>query len=175
MFSSFPTFDPLRLTVGFQQLGFSGHEADEILYKNHNIVCELVGNQSITFVINLGTFEDDIERLVSGIEDVSSSASIMRIEGRSKLSVSAPFPNVKINLNPRDAFFAKKRRENIKECVGKVCGELICTYPPGIPVMIPGEIISEEALDYLLHLKDKGASIVSASDPKLSSLLVCNV
>uniref|UniRef100_A0A0A0LSC9 Orn/Lys/Arg decarboxylase C-terminal domain-containing protein n=2 Tax=Cucumis sativus TaxID=3659 RepID=A0A0A0LSC9_CUCSA len=69
----------------------------------------------------------------------------------------------------------KKRRENIKECVGKVCGELISPYPPGIPVMIPGEIISEEAVDYLLHLKGKVASISGASDPKLSSLLVCNV
>ena len=175
MLSNFPAVDPLRLTIGFQQLGISGYEADEILYKNHNIVCELVGNQSITFVINLGTSEDDIERLVSGIEDVSSFASVQRIEGRSKLSVSALFPNVKISLNPRDAFFVKKRRENIKECVGKVCGELICPYPPGIPVMIPGEIISEEVVDYLLHLKGKGASISGASDPKLSSLLVCNV
>ncbi|XP_022987165.1 uncharacterized protein LOC111484796 isoform X1 [Cucurbita maxima] len=175
MFSNFPAIDPLRLTIGFQQLGLSGYEADETIYKNHNIVCELVGNQSITFVINLGTCEDDIERLVSGIDDVSSFASILRIEGRSKFSVSAPFPNVKINLNPRDAFFSKKRRENIKECVGKVCGELVCPYPPGIPVMIPGEIISEEVLDYLLHLKSKGASISGASDPKLSSLLVCNV
>lgn len=175
MFSNFPAIDPLRLTIGFQQLGLSGYEADEILYKNHNIVCELVGNQSMTFVINLGTSEDDIERLVLGIEDVSSFASILRIEGRSKLGVSAPFPNVKISLNPRDAFFAKKRRENIQECVGKVCGELICPYPPGIPVMIPGEIISEEVVDYLLHLKGKGASISGASDPKLSSLLVCNV
>ncbi|XP_016901835.2 uncharacterized protein LOC103495919 isoform X1 [Cucumis melo] len=175
MFSNFPVVDPLRLTIGFQQLGISGYEADEILYKNHNIVCELVGNQFITFVINLGTSEDDIERLVLGIENVSSFASVMRIEGRSKLSVSALFPNVKISLNPRDAFFVKKRRENIKECVGKVCGELICPYPPGIPVMIPGEIISEEVVDYLLHLKGKGASISGASDPKLSSLLVCNV
>ncbi|XP_022134879.1 uncharacterized protein LOC111007031 [Momordica charantia] len=175
IFSNSPAIDPLRLTIGFQQLGLSGYEADEILHKNHDIVCELVGTQSITFVINLGTCEDDIERLVSGIEDVSSLASILRIEGRSKLSTSAPFPDIKIVLNPRDAFFAKKRRENIKECVGKVCGELICPYPPGIPVTIPGEVISEEVLDYLLHLKSKGASISGASDPQLSSLLVCNV
>ncbi|XP_038878280.1 arginine decarboxylase-like [Benincasa hispida] len=173
--TNFPAIDPLRLTIGFQQLGLSGYEADEILYKNHDIVCELVGNQSITFVINLGTSEDDIERLVPGIEDVCSFASILGIEERSKLNVSAPFPNVKISLNPRDAFFAKKRRENIKECVGKVSGELICPYPPGIPVMIPGETISEEVVDYLLHLKGIGASISGASDPKLSSLLVCNL
>ncbi|XP_022134878.1 uncharacterized protein LOC111007030 [Momordica charantia] len=170
-----PTIDPLRLTIGFQQFGLTGNEADEILHKNHDIVCELFGTQSITYVTTLGTCEDDIQRLVSGIEDISSSASILRVEGRSKLSLFAPFPDNKIALSPRDGFFAKKRRENFEECVGKVCGELISPYPPGIPVMIPGEVISEQVLDYFLHLKSKGATVDSASDPQLASLLVCNV
>ncbi|KAG6589653.1 hypothetical protein SDJN03_15076, partial [Cucurbita argyrosperma subsp. sororia] len=175
IFSNFPASDPLRLTVGFQQLGLSGYEADKMLYKNHDIVCELFGTKSITYAINLGTCEGDIRRLVSGIEDVSSFASILEIEGSNKLSVSTPFLDIKFSLNPRDAFFAKKRRVKIEECVGKVSGELLSPYPPAIPVIFPGEVISKEALEYLMLLKSKGASISGASDPQLTSLLVCNV
>ncbi|XP_022134581.1 uncharacterized protein LOC111006813 [Momordica charantia] len=175
IFPNFPAIDPLRLTIGFQQLGLSGYKADEILHKNHGLICELIGTQSVTLVINLGICERDIQRLVSGLEDVSSYGSILRIEGRSKVIVSAPFTDIRIKMNPRDAFFARKRRENIRESVGEVCGELICPYPPGIPVTIPGEVITEEVRDFLLHLKNKGACITGASDPQLSSIVVCNV
>jgi hypothetical protein len=57
-FSNFPAIDPWRLTIGFWQLGLSGYEADEILCRDHGIICELVGTQSLTFVINLGTSRD---------------------------------------------------------------------------------------------------------------------
>lgn len=174
-FSSFPAFDPLRLTIGFHQLGLSGYEANEILHKNHGVICELIGTQSITIVINLGICEHDIKRLVLGLEDVSSFAPNPGTEGRSKLNIYAPFTDIKIGLNPREAFFAKKRRQSISESVGEVCGELICPYPPGIPVTIPGEIITKKVRDVLLHLKSKGACITGASDSQLASLIVCNV
>lgn len=55
-----------------------------------------------------------------------------------------------------------------------VCGELICPYPPGIPLVIPGELITKEALDYLLYVRSNGAIINGASDPLLSSIVVCD-
>ena len=87
---------------------------------------------------------------------------------------AAPFGEITISLNPRDAFFKRKRRVSIEECIGEVCGEMICPYPPGIPVMIPGETITEKALDYLVNVRSKGAVISGASDPQLSSILVCD-
>ncbi|KAJ0031298.1 hypothetical protein Pint_13853 [Pistacia integerrima] len=172
-FPNFPVMDPLRLTFGFRQLGLSGYEADEILYGDQMVVCELVGTQSITFAINLGTCRKHIHRLVSGLQHVSAtSLSVEKVEKRVEHSGLAPFADINISLNPREAFFARKRKVSIGESLGKICGEIICPYPPGIPVMIPGEIITERALDYLQHVKD---NISGASDPLLSSIVICDM
>lgn len=169
---NFPVIDPLRLTIGFGQLNLSGYEADEILYEGHKIICELVGTSSITFAFNLGTCKDHVERLVSGVKHVTVSSTRGTV-AKAEPSVSAPFADFKTSLIPRDAFFAIKRRVSIANCVGEVCGELICPYPPGIPVMTPGETITERALDYLLDARRNGAMISGTSDPRLSSILVC--
>ncbi|XVF19085.1 hypothetical protein REPUB_Repub11eG0079800 [Reevesia pubescens] len=175
-FSKFPVIDPLRLTFGFWQLGLSGFEADEILYRDHGVVSELVGTRSITLAINLGTCRDHIKRLASGIKNISAaSLSFQTIKEKADSCGSAPFTDITMCLNPREAFFASKRKVAFGESLGRICGELICPYPPGIPVMIPGEIITKRALDYLLLVKNKGAIISGASDPLLSSLVVCDI
>lgn len=177
----FPEIEPMRLTFGFSQLGLSGYEADEMLYRNHMVICELVGIQSITFAISIGTSREHIRRLVSGIKQVSStSISIENFTKHAELNVSPPLSDFNICLNPREAFFTRKRKVSISESLGKTCGELICPYPPGIPVLIPGEIITGEALNYIMHIKSSDMSLSStvisgASDPTLSSIVVCDL
>ncbi|PQQ10603.1 arginine decarboxylase-like [Prunus yedoensis var. nudiflora] len=166
----------IRKISGFQQLGLSGYEADEILYEDHEIICELVETQSITFAMNLGTCREHVQRLVSGIKHLaatcaSTPAAKRKVEGGN----SALFADIETSLIPRDAFFSGKRRVSIENSLGEVCGELICPYPPGIPVMVPGETITKKALDYLLDARSKGAVISGASDPQLSSIVVCNM
>ncbi|XP_030541352.1 arginine decarboxylase-like [Rhodamnia argentea] len=172
-FSNCSTMDPLRLTLGFWQLGLSGYEADEILDRDHGIVCELVGSRYITLALNLGTHKEHIQRLVSGIKRLSVASAAKSIEGTVNKGDLGPFIDIEMAISPRDAFFMNKRKASIEECPGKICGELICPYPPGIPLLIPGEIITERALDYLMQVKKDGALITGASDPLLSSLIVC--
>ncbi|OMO77964.1 hypothetical protein COLO4_24913 [Corchorus olitorius] len=175
-FSNFPLIDPLRLTFGFWQLGLSGFEADEILDKDHGVICELVGTRSITFAINLGTCRDHIQRLASGINKLSTDSwSLQNKKGKADHWGSAPFTEITMCLNPRESFFARKRKVAIGESLGSICGELICPYPPGIPVMVPGEIITKRALDYLLLVRNKGALITGVSDPFLSSIVICDI
>lgn len=185
--STFPDFrfiDPLRLTFGFWKLGLSGYEAHETLFNGLMVVCELVGTKSMTFPFNLGTCKEHVPRLVSAIKQVSTSNLC---NGKSvKHSVLEPFADINISSSPRDAFFARKRKVSIKESLGKVCGELICPYPPGIPVIIPGELITTRALDYLVHIRslisgaDENPTLASvvirgASDPSLSSIVICDI
>ncbi|KAB2079388.1 hypothetical protein ES319_A05G001300v1 [Gossypium barbadense] len=177
-FSNFPVIDPLRLTFGFWRLGLSGFEADETLYSNQGVISELVGTRSITFAINLGTCRDHIQRLACGIKNLSEASllSFEKIKGQIEDHCgSAPFTDITMCLNPREAFFARKRKVSIGESLGKICGELICPYPPGIPVMIPGETITKKALEYLVLVKNKGATISGASDPLLNSIVICDV
>ncbi|BAT90864.1 uncharacterized protein HKW66_Vig0139220 [Vigna angularis] len=174
-FSNFPAIDPLRLTVGFWKLGLSGYEADEILYRDYGVICELVGNKSITYAFNLGTCRDHVQRLLLGIKHLAATYSSIQQPEEKVCDVHAPFDDIIMSLIPRDAFFASKRKVTIRESIGEVSGELVCPYPPGIPVLIPGEVITERAVDYLLHVRSKGADISGASDPLLSSVVVCNV
>ncbi|CAL5211609.1 unnamed protein product [Lathyrus oleraceus] len=174
-FPNFPAKDPLWLTVGFWELGLSGYEADEILYRDFGIVCELIGNKSITYALNLGTCRDHVQRLLSGIKHLAGTCSSIQQPKDRELTDHAPFDDIIRKMIPRDAFFARKRKVMVKESIDKVSGELICPYPPGIPVLIPGEVITQRAVDYLLNVKSKGGYISGASDPLLSSIVVCDV
>ncbi|KAI3447304.1 hypothetical protein Pfo_003969 [Paulownia fortunei] len=175
-FPKFPAIDPLRVTVGVWHLGLSGFEADDILCRDFRVVSELVGTQSITLAFNLGTKREHVLRLVSGLK--SLSATFSPTDGSVKRAIDvtnlAVLNDINMILSPRDAFFAHKRKVSIEDSLGKICGELICPYPPGIPVLIPGEVITERALKYLLHVKSKGATISGAADHLLSSLVVCD-
>ncbi|XP_062115314.1 uncharacterized protein LOC133829601 [Humulus lupulus] len=174
-FPKFPVMDPLRLTIGFKQLNMSGYKANEILYIDNAIICELAGTTSVTCSFNLGTCREHVERLVFGLKNIVSSAALTQgaIE-KVAHGVATPFANFTTSLIPREAFFRSKRKVSIANCLGEVCGELICSFPPGIPVLIPGETITQRALDYLFDVRSKGAIISGASDPQLSSILVCN-
>ncbi|XP_008794625.2 arginine decarboxylase-like isoform X2 [Phoenix dactylifera] len=174
--SGFPSIDPLRITLGVSQLGISGYMADEILYEGHHVIPELVGSRSLTFAINLGTRREDVQRLVSGINFLSANYSKENeLEFNKEDDGCEPFSSITMRMSPREAFFAKKRKVDIGESLGQICGELVCPYPPGIPLLVPGEVITEEAIQYLLDIRRMGAAISGASDHQLSSMLVCNV
>ncbi|TXG51008.1 hypothetical protein EZV62_023532 [Acer yangbiense] len=195
-FPNFPTRDPLRLTLGFWQLGLSGYQVNEILHNDLMVICELVGSRSMTFAFTLGTCREHIQRLVSAIQHVSS-INFISLSGGGKLfvvdneindSVTGPLlGDIKMGLNPRDAFFSSKRKVSIEESLGKICGELICAYPPGIPLMFPSEIITHSVLDYLVRIAGRireanfqypslSATVIDgASDPSLSSIVICDV
>ncbi|CAA7400611.1 unnamed protein product [Spirodela intermedia] len=179
-FSGSPVMDPLRVTVLVAGLGISGYEADEILAEEHRILSELAGPSTVTFAINLGTRREDVERLAAGLGRLSASAGegsreVQDSSGRRRAApLEVPFEVPSVALSPREAFFARKRKVEVRRSAGEVCGELICTYPPGIPVLAPGEVITEEALEFLLEAREKGAAISGAADCQLSSIVVCD-
>ncbi|XP_059635770.1 uncharacterized protein LOC132277949 [Cornus florida] len=175
-FSSFPAFDPLRITIGVWQLGLTGYEADDILIQDFGVISELTGSRSVTLAVNIGNCREHVVRLVSGFKHLSETFSLnqgMRGHRLDDIDCS-PFDDINMSLSPREAFFASKRKVSFKESVGEICGELITPFPPGIPVLIPGEVITERALNYLLQLRSRGADITGVADPLLSSIVVCN-
>ncbi|KAI5659281.1 hypothetical protein M9H77_28074 [Catharanthus roseus] len=152
-FSYFPAMDPLRITIGTRHLGLSGFEADDVLSRDFGVVTELVGTRSITLAFNLGTQREHVLRLISGLKHLSAISAPKKCtkDDENGSEHQAPFENISMSLSPRDAFFARKTKVSIEDSVGRICGELVCPYPPGVPVLIPGEIITEGALNYLLQ------------------------
>ncbi|XP_015691308.1 arginine decarboxylase-like [Oryza brachyantha] len=174
--SDFPAIDPLRITLSASDLQLSGYEADDILAENHQIVCELVGTKAMTFAINLGTRRHDAQRLVHSVKHLSEKYfSENGSSSRKENLACSPLDKFSIKLTPREAFFSKKRRLCIEDSLGEICGELICPYPPGIPVLIPGELVTQDSLSYLMNVRDNGMAISGAVDSKLRSIMVCNL
>uniref|UniRef100_A0A803MEV7 Arginine decarboxylase n=2 Tax=Chenopodium quinoa TaxID=63459 RepID=A0A803MEV7_CHEQI len=180
----YPFIDPLRVTIGVFNLGFTGYEIDDFLYKEQRVLSELPGSRFITFPFAPGTCKEHVDRLILGFKSfILSPTFIQRHHQRSHtLSHSIinrvnleQWSDVKIKLTPRDAFFAKKRYVGIKDVVGKICGESICPFPPGVPIITPGEVISERVVQILQQYKADSTTLVGASDPLLSSMLICDV
>ncbi|XP_073157700.1 uncharacterized protein [Henckelia pumila] len=174
-FPNFPAMDPLRVTIGVWNLGLSGCEANKILCRDFKLFHELVGTSSFTLIFNLGTTREHILRLVSGLKFLSATFLLhsKRTVATDARLILAPFGEFNVILSPREAFFARKKKVGIEDSVGEICGELICPYPPGILVLTPGEVVTETALKYLLHVKSKGATI-NGADGLLSSIVVCD-
>ncbi|KAK3148772.1 hypothetical protein QOZ80_3AG0208430 [Eleusine coracana subsp. coracana] len=174
--SAFPAIDPLRITLSASDLRLSGYEADDILYEDHHIVSELVGTQAVTFAVNIGTRLQDIQKLVYCAKQLSEKyffANNIRLIKENH--VCSPLEKISMQLTPREAFFTKKRRVNIEDSFSEICGELICPYPPGIPVLIPGEVVTHDSLSYLMNVKNQGIKISGSSDAELNSIMVCDL
>lgn len=173
--------DPLRITVGLCDIGLSGFEADDILRMEHAVVAELPSLRSITFAILTGTTEQDVESLIAAFESISSTRSSSSLQANNfhcnKNSLVTVFNQSESShensLPPRDAFFAATQRVDANEACGRPCAELICPYPPGIPILVPGEIISNEAIAYLKAIVKQGGIISGASDSSLETFLIC--
>ncbi|XP_011077895.2 uncharacterized protein LOC105161781 [Sesamum indicum] len=171
-FPGFSSMDPLRVTIGVWQLGLSGFQANEILDNDLGIIPELVSTNSVTLAFSQGTTGEHVQRLVSGLKHLSGKFSTVN-RGNAVTEKARPYDDPIMSLNPREAFFASKTRMKFKDCSGEVCGEFLCPYPPGIPVLVPGEVITEKALDYLQQIKSHGGFIIGAADPQLDYIVVC--
>jgi arginine decarboxylase len=164
----FEYLDVTRLTVNVASLGISGLEVDEILRQKLGVTAELPMLSHLAFVISIGNRENDIKKLIKAFKDINHYLP-------SPLHTITPSPNYLITpsplqISPRDAFFAAKEILKIEDSIGKISGELICPYPPGIPILMPGEIITHEAVQYLLKIQQLGGMITGCTDQSLNSI-----
>ncbi|CAM6126599.1 unnamed protein product [Calypogeia fissa] len=184
MGDDFAGLDPLRITVGLWRLSVNGYQADDVLRTEFGVICELPSMQSLTFAMNSGTTVRDIARLVEAMKALSiwfpkENDNITMEEAANNLhgdkNLIRPLLELPPTsaLSPRDAFFCKTVKVDTDRAVGQISAELLCPYPPGIPVITPGEVITEEALAYLKAVMEKGGTVSGASDPNLYSISVC--
>ncbi|MEB3826349.1 aminotransferase class I/II-fold pyridoxal phosphate-dependent enzyme [Phormidium sp. CCY1219] len=164
--AGFDRGDRTRLTVKVTQLGLNGYQADEILHEKLGVTCELPSARHLTFIISLGNRGDDIERLVAAFKTLS--AHYRRPPASPPPCPPAPLPARP--LSPREAFFAPVETVEIRQCVGRISAELVCPYPPGIPVLMPGETICAAAIDYLQQVRANGGRITGLADPTLQTI-----
>ncbi|MGL5944127.1 MAG: aminotransferase class I/II-fold pyridoxal phosphate-dependent enzyme [Waterburya sp.] len=163
-------FDLTRLTINVSKLGITGFEADEILHEQLKVTCELPLLHHLSFIISLGNTTEDINLLVQAFKTLHPYFP-------TPLPPYTPTPlhpylPTSLTYTPKDAYFAPTRTIPIQEASDRICGELICPYPPGIPLLMPGEIITQETIEYLQQVLAMGGTITGCKDPTLQTIQI---
>jgi arginine decarboxylase len=171
--------DPTKITITVKNLGYTGYEAEEILRRRYNVQCELADLFNCLALFTIGTTAEAAERLVYGVTqlaredrpiDVFSPSGVL--ERRLKTGTYALPKIPPIRMNPRDAFLAPTESVAFKKSAGRICAEVVTPYPPGIPVISPGEEITQEIVDYLdLELR-AGVRMQGPYDSELRTIRV---
>lgn len=173
--------DPLRIVFSVRSLGITGYRMQELLYEGYGVSTELADFYSVVLVLTWGNTKDDIKRLIRAVQSLASvlrsSASAPTTAGDSAIREELLHQSLQISaeaplFTPREAFYAKKSRMNLMEAVGQVAGESLIPYPPGIPLVCPGERIRRESLEFIQILREQGVGIHGLSDPEGRSILV---
>ncbi|WP_066382028.1 aminotransferase class I/II-fold pyridoxal phosphate-dependent enzyme [Anabaena sp. CA = ATCC 33047] len=169
----FVDLDKTRLTVNVSGLGLTGFAVEEILDKL-GVTAELATLQNLTFIISLGNTADDIHQLVQGFRSLAEKTPPPTPQGTRRWDNDNCFRYFP-GITPREAFFAVTEILPLKQTGDRICAEIVCPYPPGIPVLMPGEIITPATIDYLQEIQAVGGFISGCADSSLSSLKVVKV
>lgn len=179
----FFTLDLTRLSVNVTGLGLSGYEADLLFEGQHRVICELPSTQHLTFIVSLGNVRADIDQLVQAFAAISRQDGDRPVEHKPWQDVSRKWKEELLHvhpssfiihpaLSPRQAFFAPTETLPVERVDERICAEIVCPYPPGIPALMPGEPINLATLDYLQQVLALGGIITGCSDPTLKTLKV---
>jgi arginine/lysine/ornithine decarboxylase len=164
--------DPTRLVIDVSGIGLTGYTAEQLL-RSQGIAPEMSDLHSIVCLISIGDRRESIVRLIAAVAGLIPTGqqfdSQPRSTGRALGQVITPAHPV---LSPAEAFHRPTRTVPLVEAAGEVCAEMIVPYPPGIPVLLPGERITRDRIDYLRTVADCGISVSGASDPTLATIRV---
>lgn len=159
--------DVTKITVCVRKLGISGAQAEQILRHKYKIQCELSDMYNLLFIISYADSEKECEYLLNALQELAKSFQ----DKETNPLVQINLPSIpRYVLSPRQAMFAKTKKVKFAQSVGKIAGELITFYPPGIPVIYPGEEISQEIIDYVLLQKQNGGNIIGPEDMNLENI-----
>ena len=160
-------FDPTKLSVHTRDIGLAGIEVYDILRDEYDIQIEFGDIGNILAYLSIGDTSHNIERLVSALAEINR-----RYHKDSSGLLSQEYIDPCLVTSPQEAFYADKRSVPINESEGLVCSEFVMCYPPGIPILAPGERITKEILDYIEYARVKGCSMTGPEDPEINYINV---
>ena len=161
-------FDVTKLAVNTLDIGLAGIEVYDLLRDEYDIQIEFGDLGNLLAYLSIGDRQRDIERLVGALSEVrrrfgkKDKANLMKQE----------YIDPQVAASPQDAFYADKESLPLRETEGRVCSEFVMCYPPGIPILAPGERITGPILDYIEYAKEKGCSMTGPEDPDILRLNV---
>lgn len=164
--------DPTKLIISVRGLGITGYEVEGWLRKNYNIEVELSDLYNILCIVSVGDTEETISKLIDAFKHLAEEYFESNKDSGNK-ALAVRVPNIPaLALSPRDAFYAETELIPFKESAGRVIAEFIMVYPPGIPILIPGEIITEKNIQYIQRNIDVGLPVQGPEDETFGNIRV---
>jgi arginine decarboxylase len=162
-------YDPTKLTVHVRHLGITGYDAENWLREHYRLEVELSDMYNILCLVTPGDDERTVGILVQALQAMSDTFHNTR-EVR-EIAVKVPeIPH--LSLTPRDAFFGETEIVPFQEAAGRIIAEFIYVYPPGIPILLPGEVISQENIDYIREHVEVGLPVKGPEDRSVQRVKV---
>ncbi len=162
---AFYGFDGTKLSVHTRAMGLAGIEVYDLLRDEYGIQIEFGDIGNILAIITGGDRTLEIERLISALSEIK------RLYGRSPVGLyDHEYINPIVDMPPQAAFYAERETLPIESTAGRICSEFVMCYPPGIPILAPGERITADILDYIAFAKEKGCSLTGCRDMRVEFL-----
>ena len=164
---AFYDFDVTKLSIHTRDIGLAGIEVYDILRDRYGIQIEFGDIGNILAYVSIGDRELYLDRLIGALNDIK------RIYSKDKTGMlDHEYINPIVKLSPQDAFYGNKKSVPIEQSSGKISGEFVMCYPPGIPILAPGEQITDEILAYIKYAGDKGCFLTGTQDLEIKNIMI---
>ena len=160
-------FDVTKLSIFTLDVGLAGIEVYDLLRDEYGIQIEFGDIGNVLAYISVGDSEANIERLVGALSEIRR-----RFKKDRSGMLDHEYINPEVVISPQAAFYGEKESLPLMQSVDRVCSEFVMCYPPGIPILAPGEKITKEILDYIQYAKDKGCFMTGPEDMEINNLNV---
>lgn len=160
-------FDRTKLSVHTRNVGLAGIEVYDILRDEYEIQIEFGDIGNILAIISAGDRSLELERLISSLSEIK------RLYSKDKSGMfDHEYINPQVVMTPQSAFYSDKVSVPLGESINNICGEFVMCYPPGIPILAPGEKITQDIVDYILYAKEKGCFLTGTQDMEVNNINV---
>ncbi|MHB1419397.1 MAG: aminotransferase class I/II-fold pyridoxal phosphate-dependent enzyme [Bacillota bacterium] len=160
--------DPTKITINVQGLGLSGYEMEKILRRDYNLQVELSDLYNLIILITLADSQETATILLTAFQDIVNQRPIKNV-----IKYCPPLPEIpEPTMSPRGAFNSETQSVPLLEAEGEISAEAIMAYPPGIPLLCPGETITREVIEYITVLKQEEADLQGTEDPEINFIKV---
>lgn len=163
------SFDPTKITISSRELGITGFELDMMLSDKYHIQMELSDFYNVLAVGSFGDTKESMDKLLSALNEISREYYGKRDPIQDFLDI----PSIPRKLlTPREAFYSNKTSVPLTNSIGEISGEFLLAYPPGIPVLCPGEEITQEIVNYVHDLKRANLYVQGTEDNTVENIKI---
>jgi lysine decarboxylase len=163
--------DPTRIVVDVHEIGWTGYEAEAYLREAHGVYVEMSDLLSVMLLVTIGDDEASVDRAARGFEELARQVRPARHSAAAR-SIGELLFGGEMAMTPREAFMRRAVEVPVADAVGAISAESVTPYPPGIPIVAPGERLSATIIEYLSTGVAEGMYISGLSDPTLRTLRV---